>query len=298
MYKVKIPATSANLGPGFDCMGVALNLYNYIEVEEIEKGLVIEINGDRDRIQTNESNLVYRSMKALFEKVGYMPSGIRIVQTNGIPITRGLGSSAACIVGGLFAANEIVGRKLNKYELAVLAATLDGHPDNTTPAILGGLIVSVLDGKDLFHVSIDIPENIRFAAFIPGFTLSTVKARRILPERIYHKDAVFNAGRAALLVASLMTGSLGNLPCAFQDRLHQPYRKKLIPDMERIIEKSLRNGARGCFLSGAGPTVIAILDGNYDKFLNEMNMYIKPLNGSWHMELLGVDKRGVDIIVN
>lgn len=298
MYKVKIPATSANLGPGFDCLGVALNLYNIIEVEEIGEGLKIEMNGNVGKIPTNENNLVYKSMKAVFDKVGYFPKGLRIIQTNGIPMTRGLGSSAACIVGGIYAANYIVNKELSSQELAVLAASLDGHPDNTTPAIMGGMVVSVLEGNALFHASINIPDNLKFVAFIPEFTLSTVKARMILPERIFRKDAVFSASRAALLAASLANGKIENLSCALNDKLHQPYRKKLIPGMEKIFEKCIESGAVGCYLSGAGPTLIAILESEYDEFCSRIKPFLNSLRTSWELKMLDVDVKGVEEIVN
>ena len=296
MFKVMIPATSANLGPGFDCMGVALNVYNTIEVEEVGEGLQIETNDPLNRIPLNENNLIYKSMKAVFDIVGYTPKGLRIVQTNDIPMTRGLGSSAACIVGGVFAANQIVKQKLNFSDLSLLAAKLDGHPDNTTPAIMGGIAVAVLEEKELFHVKLDIPDNIKFAAFIPDFTLSTAKARKILPQRISHKDAVFNVGRAALLLASLINGNFENLSCAFKDRLHQPFRRKLIPNMDKILSESMQCGARGGYISGAGPTLIAILDKNYEEFYMQMNNYIKFLDYKWELKLLELSKKGVEVL--
>ncbi len=298
MYRVIVPATSANLGPGFDCMGVALNLYNMIDVEESGDGLQIEINGlGKEKIPINENNLIYKSMKLVFDRVGYAPKGLRIIQTNEIPLTRGLGSSAACIVGGIFAANQIIGQKLTLEELEIMAAIADGHPDNTTPVIRGGLVTTVLEDDEVYHVDIEIPDNLKFAAFIPDFTLSTAKARRILPGRISHKDAVFNAGRAALLVASLVSGKFENLAHALEDRLHQPYRKKLIPDMDRIFEASMKNGAKGCYLSGAGPTLISILDNHYEKFLDQMNLYLETLSTGWEIKILELNKKGVEIFV-
>ncbi len=298
MIKVSVPATSANLGPGFDCMGAALNIYNTVEVEESDEGLKIEISGLTGRIPCDESNLVYKAMKTVFDKVGYNPRGLRIKQTNNIPITKGLGSSAASIVGGLFAANRMVDSNLSRDELTVMAAQLDGHPDNTTAAITGGLAVSVLEGGNIFYSRIEIPDRIRFAAFIPDFTLPTTKARMMLPERVQHKDAVFNAGRAALLAASLSSGKLENLSCAVEDRIHQPYRKKLIPSIDRIFDISLRCGARGCYLSGAGPVLMALLDRDYDQFYSRASSYLKSLIPRWELKILELDKKGVDVFVN
>lgn len=298
MYKVIVPATSANLGSGFDCMGMALNLYNIIEVEEIGEGLRIEIRGQEGKIPANENNLIYRSMKMIFDKTGYKPKGLRIIQSNEIPVTRGLGSSAACIVGGLFAANEMTHCRYSDEELMVMAAGIDGHPDNTTPAVVGGLTAVVQEDNRLFHARIEVPRDIKFAAFIPGFTLSTTKARMILPERIHYRDAVFNVGRAALLAASLAAGNLENLKCAFEDKLHQPYRKRLIPDMDRIFAASLKHGAKGCFISGAGPTIMALLDGDYEVFQEKMGTYIKSLNTVWELRILEISQKGVQVFAN
>lgn len=295
MYKIVVPATSANLGPGFDSIGVALDLYNVIEVEETTSGLHIKTN--LMKVPTDENNLIYRSMKAVFNKVGYKEKGLRIIQTTEIPITRGLGSSSACIVGGILAANQIIGNKLTLEEMAVLAAKLEGHPDNTTAALMGGLVVSAFEGDELRYVKLDLPENLRFAAFIPNFTLPTIKARMVLPEKVDHRDAVFNSGRAALLIASLVTGNLKNLSWAFQDRLHQPYRKQFIPDMDRIFDISMKKGAQGCYLSGAGPTLIAVLDDCYDYFYVEMNSFLKSLNTKWELRIFNFNKKGAEIFV-
>ncbi len=298
MIKVTVPATSADLGPGFDCMGVALNIYNTIEVEESDSGLQIEINGLTGRIPCDESNLVYRAMKVVFDKAGYKPRGLKIKQTNDIPITKGLGSSAACIVGGLFAASRMVNIDLSRDELAVMAAQLDGHPDNTTAAITGGLVVTVLEGEKIYYSRIGIPDNIRFAAFIPDFTLPTTKARMMLPERVLHRDAVFNAGRAALLAASLASGKLENLSCAVEDRIHQQYRKKLVPSIDRIFDVSSRCGARGCYLSGAGPVLMALIDRDYEQFQSRADSYLKSLIPRWELKILELEKKGVNVFVN
>jgi homoserine kinase len=295
MIKISIPATSANLGPGFDCLGVALNMNNIIEVEEIESGLIIQNADINSKIPVNENNLVYRTMKSVFDRVGYNLKGLRIVQTNNIPTARGLGSSAACIVGGICAANEISGANLSQYDMALLAAQLDGHPDNTTPAMFGGMIISILDKDRLHYVKIDIPQELKFAAMIPKFTLSTSKSRMMLPKKIWHKDAAFNIGRASMLVASMLTGNTKDLSFMFEDKLHQPYRKSLIPDMNRIFQKSLDYGAKGCYLSGAGSTLMAVLDQNEQEFCAKMDAYISSLKYGWKVKLLEVNKTGAEI---
>ena len=295
MYKVVVPATSANLGPGFDCMGVALELYNITEVEEIETGLKIESNSGNNNYN-NENNLIYRTMKHIFDKVGHTPKGIRIIQTDNIPSTRGLGSSAACIVAGLLAANMMTGQNFSRDEIALIAAKLDGHPDNTTPAIFGGLRAAALSEDKLYHVDIETTENLKFIALIPDFTLSTTKARMILPQLVSHNDAVFNLGRLAVLVSSLSQGKYENLVCGLEDKIHQPYRKRFIPDIDKIFKKSMDLGARGCYISGAGPAIMALVDSEHNEFINKMEEYIVDnLKTSWAPVLLKINKNGAEV---
>lgn len=298
MYKVIVPATSANLGPGFDCLGVALELFNTIEVEEIRNGLKIESKSG-NTYYSNENNLIYRAMKHIFDKIGYSPKGIRIIQNDNIPGTRGLGSSAACIAAGLLAANMMTGQKFSLEEIAFMAASMDGHPDNTTPAIFGGLRASVMCDNKLYHVGIETPDNLKFIAFIPDFTLSTTKARMVLPQLVSHNDAVFNLGRLALLVSSLSQGKLENLSFAMEDKVHQPYRKRYIPDIDKIFSKSLGSGAISCYLSGAGPTLMALVDAEYEKFCSEMEQYIlNNLKTSWAVTPLSINKKGAEVFIN
>ncbi|WHH61421.1 homoserine kinase [Petroclostridium sp. X23] len=299
MISVKVPATSANLGPGFDCMGFALQVYNSIDVQEISSGLEINISDDTAKfLPKDEKNLVYQSMVKIFEKVGYYPKGLRINMENKIPVTRGLGSSSACVVGGLFAANALSGNQLRKEELIRIAAQIEGHPDNSTPAILGGMVVAVQDKEDVHYVRTALSEILQFAVFIPNFTLATKKARKILPDTIPHSDGVFNTGRAALMAASLITGNLKNITMAVEDKLHQPYREKFIPGMKEIFEISRKNGAKGVFLSGAGPTLIAILDKNYQDFKIEVSKQLKQKVPDWTVEMISPDNEGVKISVN
>ena len=296
MIKVKVPATSANMGPGFDCMGLALQIYNTIEVEELEEGLEINILDDtKELLFADSRNLVYQSMKIVFEKMNYTPKGLRINLVNSIPITRGLGSSSACIVGGLFAANALMNNPLSTEELLRIAAQEEGHPDNSTPAILGGLAVAVLDKNDLYYVRKSLPDTLKFGVFIPAFTLSTKKARNVFPTAIPHEDGVFNAGRAALMAASMLMGDYSNLRIAVEDRLHQPYRQELIPGMQEIFEKSTAFGAKGVYLSGAGPTLVAIVDEDTENFESVMGDYIKNKLSQWTFRILKPDNNGVQI---
>lgn len=293
MVKVKVPATSANMGAGFDCLGVALGLYNYVEAEETDNGLVIDIkDSTADYLPGNERNLVYRSMKTLFDEVGYTAKGLHLVQKNDIPVTRGLGSSSAGIVGGLLAANEISKADLSRDEILAIAARIEGHPDNVAPAIMGGMTVNVTDFGKIKYVRTDVPEDLMFAAFVPEFTLSTKKARGVLPKTVSVRDAVFNMGRSALLMSSIMTGKYENIRAATADKLHQRYRKKFIPNIDDVFKAAYRADALGVYLSGAGPAVVAIIKADNENFVKKMNYFVKTKINSWNMHILKPDNMG------
>lgn len=294
MIKIRVPATTANMGPGFDSIGMALSLYNYLTVSESDKPLEIEIMNDvHSKIPRNKENLIYRSMCKFYDEVGKKIPSIKMVQEDFIPHTRGLGSSAACIVAGLCAANELSSSNLSKDDLAQIAAKIEGHPDNSTPAIMGGLVVGAIEPQTskLNYVKLNVPNNLSFAVMIPDFPLATEKARKVLPKQIPLADAVFNSSRSALLIASLVSGNFDNLKIAFDDRLHQPYRKSIIPHMEDIFNKAYENSAKGVFLSGAGPTIISAF--NNDSFVENMNSYLSSLNSRWDLVLLEPDTNGV-----
>lgn len=298
MFKVKVPATTANMGPGFDSIGMALQLYNEIEFEEIESGFEINaLNDNNQLIPTDERNLIYKTFKNFFDDADIKLPGIKITQNDSIPLTRGLGSSAACIVAGLIAADKIAGTNLEKKELAEIAAVLEGHPDNSTPAILGGMVSGVIDNEKLSYVKFDVSDKLDFNVMIPNFTLSTEKARKAVPQSVSLKDAVFNVSRAALLVSSMITGNFDNLKTAVDDRLHQPYRMPMIPDMDKIFEKSYDFGAKAAFLSGAGPTLIAVTHDN-SSFKNNMSDYLSLLENSWTIINLKPDINGACIYNN
>ena len=228
MIKIQIPATSANLGSGFDSLGVALNLYNYVYMEEADE---VDISSkDNIPVPTDTSNLIYWSAERLYNECGKKIPGLRIIQENNIPMTRGLGSSSACIAAGLIGANRFLGSPLSQHDLVNLACKIEGHPDNTTPALLGGLVTSAMENGRVYSVSVPVASNIRFGVFIPPFELKTEVARKALPNEYSREDAVYNLSRSALMTAALFSGSLENLRVAVQDSIHQPYRKKFISE--------------------------------------------------------------------
>lgn len=259
MYRVKVPATTANLGPGFDILGMALDLYNIIEVKETDRGLNIDIEGlGAKELPTDKSNLVYQTMDYLFDKADYRPAGLDIKLINQIPIARGLGSSATIIVGGLVLANTLAGTPFSNDQLLNFAAEIEGHPDNVAPALLGGVVISVItDQEEIIYKKIKAPE-LKTVVGIPDFKLSTTEAREVLPAQVTFNDAVFNCSRVGLLVSAFMTEDYDLLATCFEDRLHQSYRQDLVPGMGEVIKEAKDDGALAIALSGAGPSIVAL----------------------------------------
>lgn len=291
MLKISVPASSANLGAGFDALGLALTLYNHVWMEEAE-GCRIE-SADGAPIPTDESNMIYHTARVLYQRCGRPFHGLHIRQENNIPMARGLGSSSACLVAGLLGANTLLGSPLDKEDVADLAAELEGHPDNVAPALLGGLVTSVMDGDRVHSVSVPVSERIRFAVFIPDFELKTEVARAALPAEVTRQDAVYNLSRAALMTASLFSGSLQNLRVAVQDRLHQPYRFPMIPGAEQIFYTAYDLGAYGVAISGAGPSILAIIDRDNGDFVHTAARRLQKAGLSgWQVSVFDCDSRG------
>ena len=294
MIKVRIPATSANMGPGFDSLGIALNLYNEFEFKELEDGL--KFNGMPEEF-CNESNIIYQAMKYCFDKAGYKIKGIEISEIKqDVPVSRGLGSSSTCIVGGLVGANEILGRRFSREELLQMAVEIEGHPDNVAPALLGGMVVAIVDENKTFYDKVDVKKGIKFISVIPDFRLSTSKARSVLPKEISLKDGIYNVSRAALMVASFSSGKYELIKYACKDAFHQNYRSKLISGFEEVYNKSYELGALGCYLSGAGPTIMAIIDEKDERFSNKLREFLKIKGLEWNILELSLDNAGATII--
>ena len=246
--KVSVPATSANVGSGFDALGLAVTLYNTVTFEDSE---VLEISAsDGTRIPRGESNLVYRSAKGLFEKVGKQIPPLKITQTNPIPMARGLGSSSACIIAGLLGANRMLGDVLNTQELLTLATAIEGHPD------------------------------LCFAAIVPDYKLLTEAARAALPKEVSHKDAVYNLSRAALVPAAFCEGRHDLLAIATEDKLHQQYRMPLMPGSREVFDMARLCGAKAVYVSGAGSTVMAVAEkAEAEKFYSKLEKGLELLEG-------------------
>jgi len=266
---VRVPASVANLGSGFDAMGMALNLYNLIELEETSDGHKIEITGEGEQVLPRDrSNLIAQAIDRLFAVTSRQISGWRLHTINNIPLQSGLGSSAAAIVGGLVAANAMAGYPLSLKQILTQAIALEGHADNAAAALLGGVVVIVPEENEAtdnsgatfsyLYSRFNPPADLVVYTVIPAFTLSTSLARSILPEQISLKDAVFNLARVAMLAMALRDGEWDKLGTALQDRIHQPYRAELVPGLEEMLQAARLAGAYGAFLGGAGPSVVAL----------------------------------------
>ncbi|CAM4198158.1 homoserine kinase [Paenibacillus endophyticus] len=257
---VRVPASTANLGPGFDTLGMALSLYAWIELRVSEQ-TEYQFYGDQMRgLPKDKSNLIYKVAQLVFKEAGVQVPELSISMHSDIPLTRGLGSSASAIVGALVAANALIGSPLTDDKLFQMATALEGHPDNVGASMFGGIVVSAWDGERADYIRLEPDPRLKTLVAIPAFQLSTEKARHALPTQLSMADAVYNVGRSSLLVAALASGELGMIRHAMKDRLHQPYRAALIPGMATILERAVEYGALGAALSGAGPTLIAFVD--------------------------------------
>ncbi len=297
MIKVRVPATSANMGSGFDSLGLALSLYNYVSIEKISTPTEIKIIGEgEDFLPKSTDNLIYKCVKRVFDLAGEDMVNIRLVMENNIPITRGLGSSSASIVGGVFAANALLNEPFSRDKLLLLAAEIEGHGDNVTPAVFGGFCVNVPSKNKINYISTPVQGDLEFAVFMPDFFLQTKKSRAALPEKVLHRDAVFNLGRSALLTASIISGKYENIRVAMGDRLHQDYRKKFIPGMSEIFDLCYNNKALGVYLSGAGPAIIGMLNGRSSVFSERVEPVLNKKMKNWHLKILSADNEGAVIL--
>lgn len=292
MIRVRVPASSANMGAGFDTLGIALNLYSVLEVEETDSGLEIITRTHGGVVHNDKTNLVYRAMDEVFNAVGYVPKGIKINQDSKIPMTRGLGSSSACIIGGMLAANVISGRQLKYKEILNLATKMEGHPDNVAPALYGGLCVSAdIDGKTVVN-STKLLHNIKFAVMIPDFFVATRKSRGVLPDTVDFGDAAGNISSALMFYSSLVKGDFKSLRYGVGDKLHQPYRKHYIDGFDEIFDMTYQCGSYATYLSGSGPTIMSIIDGDDYSFRGRMEQFFSDNAHKWRCMILECDNVG------
>lgn len=286
--RISVPATSANIGPGFDTLGLALKLYNTCE---------FKISEDKDEFEKNlRDNLIYKAYKYAFDfyKKDLVPAEFDL-DTN-IPLSRGLGSSAACIVMGIMAAFSVMGKEPHKKEILKIATEMEGHPDNVAPAIYADAVASIYKDGEVYVEKFEISNNFKFLALIPDFKLPTKMAREALPDSYTKEDAVFNISRVSMLILSLLSGDEENLKVALADKIHEPYRLKIIPEIDKIEEIIKKSKALGHYLSGAGSTIMIVLkadDIDSEKFIKNQ---IEKLSGSYELRKLEIDKRGAFLI--
>lgn len=287
--KVRVPATSANLGPGFDVAGLAVTLYNTFTFELLDEGL--EITGCPKQF-CNEENMTYQAFVEGAKQCGLKFNGLRIECNSDVPYTRGLGSSSTCIVAGIVGAFAFQDQPEKRQEILELATKIEGHPDNVAPAIFGGLTVSVMN-ETVTTLNIPVKHDYRFVAFIPPFTLSTEKSRSVLPQILPRADAIANVSHLALMVASLINGYDEGLKLGFKDKLHQPYRGDLIEgfnDIMKVLEHDEQ--VLGAYLSGAGPTIMAVIKAEDTKGVVRLKEELGHLIDEWQVIKLELDMRG------
>ncbi|WP_128895967.1 homoserine kinase [Longirhabdus pacifica] len=258
---VKVPASTANLGPGFDCLGMSLDLYIWIKMKVSSDQTIIKHYGvAAEGVPLDENNLIYKVAQQVFERCDVHAPYLHIDIYSEIPLSRGLGSSASAIVGGMVAANALLKQPLSKDTLFQMATALEGHPDNIAASLFGGVVITTYDGKQAECIRVEVQSNLMCLVVVPAYTLPTSEARKVLPASVSFQHAVYNNTHTALLVAAFCTGQYQVLSVAMQDTLHQPYRGTLIPGLEEWIQDAKHNGAIAAALSGAGPTMIAFTD--------------------------------------
>ena len=288
---VRVPATSANLGPGFDSFGLALTLYNYISLEETDSGLEF-IGCPAD--YANEDNLIYKSYKAAMDYMGIPVKGLKVEIKSEIPISRGLGSSAALLTAGAMGASALHGNSLSLQQILEVTNPIEGHPDNLAPAIFGGLTASMMLGEQPITVPCALHPDWKFLALVPDFPLSTSAARGVLPASYSRADAVYNVGRGALVIKALELGDEALLAAAMDDKIHQPYRRSLIADYDVIESIVQAQGAAFC-LSGAGPTLLCVTrNGELESVLKNKLPALTKAN--WTVLSLQAEHNGAQIV--
>ncbi len=291
--KVKVPATSANLGAGFDVFGLAVNLFNEFVVADSDRFEMI-INGEKGNLTLTPENLFYKSFKYLFERLKMKIPQVKITMNIQIPQGRGLGSSATAVVGGLMCANVFLSGKYSREDLLPFAIKLEhgNNPDNVSPAIFGGLIVITSVDKKIIYTKNPFPLNLKAIYFIPDFEMDTAATRKLMPKIYSKEDVVFSTGRVALFLSAIHRKQYNLLGVAMQDRIHQPTRVKLFPLMPKLIEAALSAGAYGAALSGGGSSIIALADHNLEKIAQSINLQAKENQISGKTLIVDINKAG------
>lgn len=292
-----MPASTSNLGSGFDCFGMALQIYLTVEMEIHPPRLEITAHGEgRAEISTSTDNLIYLAAKRVFEQARQELPPLSIKIENEIPIFRGLGSSGAATVAGLLCGTVLAGTQIGNEQILQMANGIEGHPENAAASLLGGATINCLEGDGVISKRIAIDEHLEAVLLIPDTTVSTHAARSVLPKMVAHEDAVFNLQRSALLSYALISGDYKLLRTAMDDRLHQPYRKHLIPHYDDFVRVGYLNGALGISISGSGSAVIALTkDSISEEVATAWEELRKRLNVSGKILTAGFENRGAEV---
>lgn len=307
---VKVPATSANIGPGFDCLGMALPIYNIVTLEEtVLPGTGVEINilSDEedvdkliiDHIPRDENSVVYKAIELLYNSIGQTPTELRVNIQTSIPVSRGLGSSAAVIVGALMATNKLLGNPADESALLSIATEIEGHPDNVTPAVVGGLVMSSLENDgSIIYRKIDWPDEWAITVCIPDVELATEISRSVIPKEVPIEDAVFNLKRMGMFMKAVHDCDSELMKVALTDKLHQPYREKLVPGLKELNEAfKHEEDVLGCVLSGAGSSMLIISkQGVIDKVQSVTQEIMDNLNVRADIRTLKIEQNGAEIL--
>lgn len=293
----RIPASTTNLGPGFDVLGLALQLYSTVTLEITGEDTEVVVSGvDFEKIPSTPEHSGFKAVETIFQRSGIpQPKGMRLRIENGIPAIRGLGGSGTAILGGLLTANELCDTPFSLSDILDIASEIEGHPDNVAASLYGGMVISVQDGNSIHTIKLDCDPALHLVLAIPEFTLSTQAARDILPDTVKFSDAIYNISRCSLLVASIATGKLDMLALSMKDMLHQPYRSNLIPGFDEVVEAASAAGALSITLSGAGPTVAAFCLNNMEIVGKQMKAAFMRHNIPCEIKVLRADPEGARV---
>ena len=293
----RIPASTTNLGPGFDVLGLALQLYSTVSLEITGSSTEVVVSGvDVEKIPSTPEHIAFQAVESIFQRSGVQqPDGLKLTIANGIPAIRGLGGSGTAILGGLLTANVLCGNMFSLSEILNFSTAIEGHPDNVAASLYGGLVISVQEEEHIHTIQLVCDPALHVVLAIPEFTLSTQKARDILPKTVDFADAIYNISRSSLLVASIATGKLDMLPLAMKDKLHQPYRSTLIPGFNDVVEAATSAGALSIALSGAGPTIAAYCLNNMDQVGNRMQEVFNQHGIPCKIKVLSADLDGATV---
>ena len=293
----RIPASTTNLGPGFDVLGLALQLYSKVTLETTETDTQVVVSGvDADKIPSTPEHIAFQAVELIFDRSGTKsPKGFKLQIENGIPAIRGLGGSGTAILGGLLTANLLCDSPFSDIEILNFATELEGHPDNVAASLYGGIVVSAQEDAQVHTVRLQCPPVLSVVLAIPDFPLSTEQARGVLPTSVSFTDAIYNTSRSTLLIASIATGQFEMLPVAMKDRLHQPYRASLIPGFDDVAKAATAAGSLSVALSGAGPTIAAYCLDHTDRVAQQMQSAFKKHQIASDIKILKPDANGASV---